>query len=319
MYKLTILTEAGKNIGLGHYTRCSALRDYLIKSTNVNMIVYCNEIYLHDKNITTFNWLEHLNNIPNSNYNDCVLVDSYLAKTECYTQLKLYFKTVVAIDDYNRLSYDVHLLINPNVFFESINYTNQKAICIGGKDFVMLRESFRNTILKKVNPICTNLLVTLGGTDYRNLLPAIIDISADFPEMKWVIIDPEQKLKTCIPKNVLVKSTTDAFTMAQLMVDADLAISGCGQTLHELVALQTPAIGICIDHDQVLNQQYYHQTEYLLTKNAWNDQHLKNNLRQQIHELTINAFHRESIVNKCANMINKNGVKSIATLLISNQ
>ena len=44
MNNITILTEVGKNIGLGHYTRCSSLYQVLTKVGNhVRFVVYEND------------------------------------------------------------------------------------------------------------------------------------------------------------------------------------------------------------------------------------------------------------------------------------
>lgn len=318
MYSVIILTEAGKNIGFGHYTRCAALRDYLLQNNvRVCMLVFCHEITINDSNIVNYNWLKDIYRIPNTEEDAIVLVDSYLAHASLYTELRSQFKAVVAIDDYNRTTYDVDLVINPNVFFDTMDYSNQPARCIGGKDFVLLREAFRTCPAKQTNQMCKKILVTIGGTDYRNLLLLLVDLAQELANIQWTVIDPEYKLGTTFSKNITTKSTIGASEMAELMHHADIVISACGQTLHELVALQTPAIGICIDHDQVPNQEYYTNAGFLQHKNSWDDSDLKVKLISQLNNLSAYQL-RQSISERCAGILNKNGVMNIAFNLTQN-
>jgi spore coat polysaccharide biosynthesis predicted glycosyltransferase SpsG len=55
------------------------------------------------------------------------------------------------------------------------------------------------------------------------------------------------------------------------MIQADLVISACGQTLHELAYLGIPCIGITSGDDQVLNMKNYVKSGYLLQEIYWND------------------------------------------------
>jgi spore coat polysaccharide biosynthesis predicted glycosyltransferase SpsG len=258
--------------------------------------------------------LKNTHTIPNAQPHATVLVDSYLADVNFYTQLRSQFKSVVALDDYNRITYKVDLVINPNVFFNTMDYSNQHAACMGGKEYVLLREAFRNPPPKQTRQHIQNILVTIGGTDYRNLLFPLVEVAQEFTTLHWTIIDPENKLGKILPNNITTKTTVDANEMATLMYNADVVISACGQTLHELVAMQTPAIGICIDHDQLPNQHYYVSSGFLQHKNSWDDIDLKANLNFQLHELS-NYTLRQSISRYCIGLINKNGVANIASKL----
>ena len=144
MSKLLILTEAGKNIGLGHYTRCSALYDAIEDNGDeAYIMVFLNDFNIKNDKLIKANWLQDLEQALAHQDCDTVIVDSYLAQEDVYIKLSSNFKTVIAIDDYNRLQYCATALINPNVFFDDINYSNQTIKCIGGKNYVILRKEFR--------------------------------------------------------------------------------------------------------------------------------------------------------------------------------
>src|SRR5690349_18106805 len=107
------------------------------------MMVFLNDFDIDNGKLIKANWLQDLQQALA--YKDCkaVIVDSYLAHKDIYSKLYAAFKKVIAIDDYNRLEYCATALINPNVFFDDIDYSSQAIKCIGGKDYVILRKEFR--------------------------------------------------------------------------------------------------------------------------------------------------------------------------------
>lgn len=67
--------------------------------------------------------------------------------------------------------------------------------------------------------------------------------------------------------------------MLHEFLKAKVVISGCGQTLHELYYLGKKTVGVCIDHDQIMNQQYYLNINFLKTKIHWNSPFLLAEIR----------------------------------------
>lgn len=314
MNNITILTEAGKTIGFGHYTRCSSLYQALSKAGHqVRFIVYENEYAINDPNIQSLNWLKSIDSLYPSSTNEIAIVDSYLADENIYIQLAERFRKVVTIDDYNRISYPVDLVINPNVFFEDINYSNQTATCIGGKDYVILRPEFTQVepYVSDIDNI-QNILITIGGSDFRNLLPKLISICEQQKCPNITVIDPENKLSNL--KHVKVLPAQSATQMVHEMQRADVVISACGQTLHELVALQKPAIGICLDIDQIPNQNFYVKHGFLLAAIQWNDKDIENKIADQLGYYSL-YDNRKSVSEVCKFLISKHGAVQIATYI----
>jgi UDP-2,4-diacetamido-2,4,6-trideoxy-beta-L-altropyranose hydrolase len=311
---ITILTEAGKTIGFGHYTRCSSLYQALTKAGNpVRFVVYENEYAINDPNTQSLNWLKSFDSLSPIKTNDIAIIDSYLADENIYKQLAKYFNKVIAIDDYNRINYPVDVIINPNVFFEDIDYSNQTAVCIGGKDFVILRPEFTDVEASDINSEkLQNILITIGGSDYRNLLPKLISICEQQKGVNITVIDPENKLSN--QQHVRVLPAQTAAQMVHEMQQADIVISACGQTLHELTTLGRPTIGICLDIDQVPNQKYYLEQGVLLSKINWDDK----DLMEKVTSSLINFFPyaiRKEVGDKALSLSDKNGVNNITALI----
>lgn len=316
MDKILILTEAGKAIGLGHYTRCAALQDAInANGDEACMMVFLNDFVIEDDKLIKANWLQHLQ--PALVYKDCetVIVDSYLAQNDVYSKLQAAFKKVIVLDDYNRLQYEATALINPNVFFNNIDYTNQTIKCIGGKNYVILRKEFR----QQPKYVCIKnnieeILVTIGGSDFRNILPAIAKACLATGVQKITIIAPETNDLNKEDQRVSILPLQSASAMYQHMQKADLIISACGQTLHELASLGKPAIGICLDVDQEFNQKYYVEKSFLPTLINWNDEDLFNKI-QTAFTLCQPIERRKFIAANAPSLIDKSGVCNIVSAI----
>lgn len=309
---ITILTELGKGIGFGHYTRCSSLLEAFQElGYATKMIAYSKQFLLKDTSVQVMDWLENVDKISPESQKDIAIVDSYLASEDTYLKLKMNFRNVVVIDDYNRISYPADLLVNPNVFFEEINYSNQAANCVGGKDYVILRKEFReSSIDSSINDKIDRILITVGGSDFRVLLPRLIDVCSKTPVEQIDVIAPEGLNDRWNNGQINILGAQDAHGMVNLMLKADLVISACGQTLHELVALAKPTLGICLDIDQVPNQRYYLKAQFLKHDLVWDDEELNKKLAQGISDFQ-NKESRLSTVGRARKLINRNGIETL--------
>jgi len=315
---VTILTEVGKDIGYGHYTRCSSLYQALTNFGNqVRFLVYENEYVLNDSKIQSLNWLKSIHSISPISANEIVIIDSYLAVENTYKQLAERFYKVIVIDDYNRIRYPVDIVINPNVFFEKIDYSNQSAVCIGGKDYVILRPEFRSTKpIKYEKYTSLRLLITIGGSDFRKLLLTLINCFLEIPDLLLTVIDPERSLTQENNKQLRILPSQTATEMVNEIQMADIVVSACGQTLHELAVLSKPTIGICLDIDQAPNQQFYVAHDFLKKEINWNDKDLLKKLYESLSHFSIpeNRNHTKQTTHL---LINKNGVRNVVNLLKS--
>lgn len=317
MKKLLILTEAGKDIGYGHYVRCSAIQTY-VESQRINtyMLLYVKGDVSFEVNGVVCNWVTDKEIVKKYRDYDCVLIDSYLAYEGHYQLFKSLFKKVVVLDDYNRISYSADLLINPNAYYKKIDYSNQKGKTVGGKGFVIMREAFlQDEKPSNVSDVTNHLLITLGGTDFRNLLPTIINLSLKTNIFRITVVSPEPINVDIDLQRVQIVGRQSAEEMYRLYKEADLVISGCGQTLNELATMGKPTIGVCLDIDQKPNQAYFHEKGFLLELINWNDKGLEENLLNQINQFQ-NLLVRKLVAQSAPQLVGKNGIKNIFNALI---
>lgn len=320
--RVLILSEAGLDIGFGHYTRCSAIQAYL-NAHGVDCKMLLNVVGDYQLDIepeSVVDWLSSRNVVNDlSAHYQTVLIDSYIATEQAYSWLSNTFEKIIAIDDYNRIAYDADMLINPNVFFDSLDYSNQSSSKIfGGKEYVILRKVFRTKDKKKKSlaKIISKITITVGGTDYRNILPLLINIVS---KNKWIhltVITGNVKLQAFLQnqfKDINILGLLTASEMYACFNEADIVISACGQTLHELASLGKPTIGICLDIDQVPNQQFYFEKRFLKTKIHYDN---LSEIQAQIILLT-NLEIRAEIQQLGPSIINKYGIGNIGKLLMN--
>jgi UDP-2,4-diacetamido-2,4,6-trideoxy-beta-L-altropyranose hydrolase len=296
MQNLVILTEAGKDIGYGHYMRCNALKDHLIIN-GINALVFVNYFgggYENEsRSIKCVNWLDTVNEVEKiARRFEYVLVDSYIATAEYYEFLKKRFKKVIAIDDYNRIQYPVNLIINPNIYGDSIDYTNQSAISIGGTKYVILRKSIRDINIEvKIRDKIEKVLVIMGGSDYRGLMPKLIDVLNTKGCYDIVSIAGTEEymneLKTQFSRlnRIYFYGFVDDQEIVKLFNLADVVVTAAGQTLNELAYMGQPTIAICVDDDQKLNIKSFYEKGFLVDKIFWDDEKLYMKIIDQLDKI----------------------------------
>lgn len=262
--KIKIFTEGGKDIGLGHISRCSALYDEAAnRGISVQFIVFGdigNTDFLNGINIINENWLdkEHLINKVSSD--DYVIVDSYKANKEIYEIISKKSKIALFIDDIGRVAYPEGIIVNPSLDSSHIDYSHSpNSILLSGPEYVILRQQFRGVKREDISNEVKRVLIMMGGTDIRGLTPLIIDnICRNMLNIEFDIVTGSeymQKIKPQISKtnNITFHNNLDATQMMELMISSDLAITAAGQTIYELLATQTPFIPIKVIENQENN------------------------------------------------------------------
>lgn len=318
--QFAVLCDAGVGIGLGHFSRCSALRNYL-NNKGKNAILICqwtgsvNSRAEHKK----YNW-QSANAIKMiSETCDTAVVDTYNICQSLFEKIADYFDKLIVIDDYGRLKeFKADLVVNPNVFGNTIEYANPS---VGGAEYVILRQSFRRGVLKKtVREEVKNILVTLGGSDYRGLIPDFTKHFRNLPYKFTFVCASDRYAQELSKKN---KSSNfrflgfvDESKMHNLMIENEMAITACGQTLHELTKIGCPAVGIVIDQDQELNGKFYFQLGSLLECFDWDDEKLMNSVATSIEKNKVHEI-RSRCSKKGRDVMDGKGIERIFNKIVS--
>ena len=287
--KVFIITEGSKNTGFGHITRCLSLYQafeergilpkFIINGDN-NI-----EYLLKDVKYQIFNWLNERGKLFKTIKDaDIAIIDSYLADISVYNTLSELVKLPVYIDDNKRLDYPKGIVLNGNIHAEELNYPKKDGITyLLGTKYTPLRKEFWEVPEKKIKEKIESIMVAFGGDDAKNMTPKILAFLKDkYPNLiKNVIIGRSfqniDEIKKYSDKNTNLIYYPDAEKMKEIMLESDIAISACGQTLNELASVGVPTIGVCIAENQLENVKGWKKIGFLKYCGLWkNDRLLKN-------------------------------------------
>lgn len=170
---------------------------------------------------------------------------------------------LLVVDDNGELElYPADLVLNQNVHARADMYPKRspRARLLLGSRYTLLRNEFvgYRDWTRKVREHGTRVLLTIGGSDPKDLTPRILASVAALPIddlLVRVVVGgsaenhgavAEQAAK--FPGRVAVLSSVE--NMAELMAWADIAIAGAGTTCWEMCRLGLPAILVVVAKNQ---------------------------------------------------------------------
>lgn len=324
--KVKIFTEGGNNVGLGHISRCTSLYDDISRrGISVELIVYGDVLsvgFLDEINIINDNWLERDYLLHNISPDDYVIIDSYKAEKEIYEIITKLSRRALFIDDIGRLNYPNEIIVNPALDASHIDYSQSPdSTLLSGPDYVILRTPFIEVERENLNEEVRRVLITMGGTDIRELTPLIVnnickkrlDLIFDIVTGSNELENPQNKYKES--HNINIHANINATEMMNLMINADLVITAAGQTVYELLATQTPFIPIQIIENQENNIRSLlkYNPEQIVLK--YDNDNLVDNLLKAL-EIANEFEHREKQNLKYKGLIDGYGSRRIINELL---
>lgn len=281
--KVAIVTEAGKNTGFGHLTRCSAIYDaFRSKGINPTLIVNTDmsiKDSLSDRKHRIIDWIKHEGIFSKLIQGiDVVVVDSYLAGPNSYKIISESCRVKLYVDDNNRLNYPAGVVLNGSIYAEEINYKNKNDVYyLLGVKYMPLRRVFWSVPRKKIRKTIKNVLVTFGGCDVKNLTLKILKFLVRFyPNLNKIVIIGKgfvykEQIKVLDDNHIESIYSPDMIQIKDLMLDADIAISGGGQTLYELARIGVPTIAIGMTENQRYNLIGWRKAGFINRINWYDD------------------------------------------------
>jgi len=277
-------------MGIGHVMRCLVLAELFKKNgTKVEFICRSHKGNSIDKIIsnnfkvyelaapknneleTSSQYLQWLGVKQKKDADDCVdliklekvnwiIVDHYGIDEQWHKQIKPHCDKLMVIDDLADRNFDCHLLLNQNLGIEKKCYDNKvpaDCILLLGTKYALLRPEFSSlrckaiTKRKNTNSV-NNIIISMGGNDINNITHSILE---NIPKNYSVTVvlgkySPHNKMLENYVKNKNIKLLIDSSNMAELMLDADLAIGAGGSTSWERCCLSLPTFIFLIDENQ---------------------------------------------------------------------
>ena len=276
--------DSSTKLGAGHLMRCLTLSNelqkqnhkitFICKKLNGNLIKLIKHKTLvmpMQKNFQTDNlslgWMDATQNqdakqtikaIPKNT--DYLIVDSYSLDEKWHRQLRPYTRKIMVIDDLADKQFDCDILLNQNLGSKQEDYQNKVPhLCelLLGCDYALLRPEFESlrekAIEKRKNTKeIKNILISMGGSDNNNITHDILKQLGDKFNIVVVLgyLSPHNEMIKDYAKDKNIKVIVNANNMAQLMLNADLAIGTSGSTNWERLCLGLPSLIFSVAENQ---------------------------------------------------------------------
>jgi UDP-2,4-diacetamido-2,4,6-trideoxy-beta-L-altropyranose hydrolase len=257
-----------------------------------------------------------------------LVVDGYQFGGEYQLQIKRQNLRLLSIDDNGEgESYLSDLVVNQNIHASVQMYSRRKPYTrlLLGTRYAMLRREFAAwRDWKREIPVVGNkLLVTMGGSDPKNLSGEILELLISFRETisEAVIVvggsNPHINLleKIALRSQSKVRLERDVDNMAGLMAWADMAISAAGSTCWEMCLLGLPAIVL----DVAPNQSRLASELYRLGVAVHLDPQestFKELLNTELRSLSSSAESRNLLSLKGRQLVDGRGAARVATAML---
>ena len=193
-----------------------------------------------------------------------VIVDGYQFDSAYQKSLKASGLQVVWVDDTGRCGpYCADVVLNQNAYAHEGMYIDLEpgTKLLLGPRYVWLRKEFVpwQNWSREIAVVPRRLLVLMGGSDSDNFSSQVIRAtqSADLGALEITVViggsNPHRGSLGALQSRSSgnIQLLVDVNDIAELMAEADLAISAAGHTCYELAFLQVPMILISLAENQV--------------------------------------------------------------------
>jgi spore coat polysaccharide biosynthesis predicted glycosyltransferase SpsG len=225
------------------------------------------------------------------------------------------------VDDLCLGDVPVDLVINGSVGAERLPYRGgPRTRFLLGASFVLLREAFAEVPARSRAGALRRVLVLVGGGDAGALPDTIARIIGEtLPAVHIdVVIGPfasEPRWTESMRARITVHRAPHE--LRDLMLAADLAVSGGGQALYELAATATPTIAMQIAPDQRLNLQGLAAVDAIRWVAGPDDRQFVTELARTLAELARDAPTREAMGHAGRRLVDGRGTERVAAAVMS--
>jgi len=253
------------------------------------------------------------------------ITDHYHLNAEWHKAIRPHVDTIVAIDDLANRHFDCDFVLDPNLGAKASRYDNLvpnhcQRLC--GPRYALLRPAF-GALREQVKPRTSlnRILISFGGGDIDNLTEwAVKILLSHYPELSLeVVIGPHHAGRTRLQKvatldlPIRVHEDLNDHEMGSLMLSADLAIGGGGQTSWERCAMGLPTILILVADNQEANTDALTRAGAALLLGKHTKKHpLNTHLMSTLDALMQNPDGLEALSQRAMPLIDGYGPKRVA-------
>ena len=334
--------DAGPSCGLGHLQRSIALAQALSCGGEVR----CAFVVIEDAGVSaqiraagfqalpaetpragSERDLEAVLELLDATQSEAVIVDSYGARAEYFEALRASGRRVAAIDDEARFAFPCHWVINGSPDAARLGYRSSSGdtrFLLGAK-YALLRQTFWDLAPRKPRARVQRILLTVGGGDPNRQTPRLFaEIDALDPDFSIdVVIGPFAR-DTDFPRSQAkgarhpTRVLLGQWDLCAVLREADIAVSGGGQTLCELAAAGTPSVGIEIATNQRTNLQALERLGATRIAGASSDPDLASHVGRELRRLLGSRDLRARMSGAGPVLLDGRGAQRVAQLIVQN-
>jgi spore coat polysaccharide biosynthesis predicted glycosyltransferase SpsG len=191
-------------------------------------------------------------------------------------------------------------------------------ILLLGPKYALLREGFAVEPSRNVPSRARRVLITLGASDTHNLTPRLVEWTrAECPDVEaLVVVGPFfaniAGIEAARPHAMLY----DPPDIRAVMLSADIAVSGGGQTTYELAATAAAVLGIQVAHDQRRNLEALSKAGVLISLGEASDPDLEGCYREHLARLVVAGEERARMGQTGRAQVDGHGATRVAATIL---
>jgi UDP-2,4-diacetamido-2,4,6-trideoxy-beta-L-altropyranose hydrolase len=311
---LIIFTEGDLVRGLGHVSRCSAYAEaWRARGGEVQWVLdgdAAARAMAGAAEVRALAWQGSVAEVLGELQPGLALVDSYTAKDGGLAEIADWAEATVFIDDLRR-DYPRGLVVHAAPDRTTRRAEPSEAVWLEGPEWQPLRSAFwdlmqRPTARREIERI----LVVMGGGDLRGLGGVMARLAIEAcPEARIDLVLAPGQPEPAHP-HLTTHRGLDAASMAALMMQADVAISGAGQTIFELARCGVPTIMIGVADNQQPNLDHWPALCGFINAGRWDSPELTNRVGAGLDSLT-DVRVRQAISDRGADVVDGQGVRRL--------
>jgi UDP-2,4-diacetamido-2,4,6-trideoxy-beta-L-altropyranose hydrolase len=262
--------------------------------------------------------------LPHTLY-DWVVVDHYALDRHWEQRVRAFTKKILVIDDLANRPHECDFLVDQNEYLDKAErYAGlipEPARTLLGGRYALLRDEFEQARakIKPVKERVENVLILMGGADYKGVTLRLIDVlSADLDHMGVgadIIVGPLNPFysqiqdKARLFPNMHIHNSHSR--IPDLMLNADIAFGAGGTSTWELACLGVPTILVPFaDNQRAVTEACI--ANGIARSPGFNDEIDDDNIRDLFISLVKDNVMRQSIKDKACRLIDGLGTERVA-------
>jgi len=330
--RVAFRTSGGREIGLGHVRRCLSLALALRKrGTHCLFLVEgdpeaCELVAAEGFAVMRVRHEDDAGEAVRqckAHRTGIIVVDSYAFATSYFLELCEAGLMVAVVDDLADRELPVHLVVNGSAGADRLRYRGgAQTRFLLGPQYMLVRPEFAVVPVRAITDRIERVLITVGGSDPHGLTARLMRWTSDVlgPIAQDVVIGPlfenaeaVQQTAQASPETILLHENPK--DMRTLMLRADLALCGGGQTSYELAATGTPSIAVRTADNQTVNLKGLSGSGILVWAGDANDADLESKIAHELKSLAGDAFRRNAMSRKARALVDGQGAGRVAQAL----